>query len=113
MPKKISICFRDDFALGEFARFEVIVIQTLSAEFPGFIVHTDLVVKFRERFVVYVYGLWGSDDGAAQALAGAADKTVERLLSNIGWRNSSQTIDPPVASPVEEDLLSIPEETQE
>ena len=90
MAKKISICFQDDFEPGEFARLTAIVIQTLRAEFPGFIVHTDLVAKLRARFIVYVYGLWGADDGAAQSTADAADKTVERLLSNIGWRNSSQ-----------------------
>jgi hypothetical protein len=88
MAKKVSICFRDDFKPGEFARLSSLVIRALHTEFPGFIVHTDAVKKFRESFIVYVYGIWG--EGDPQPYVDAAYKTVERLFSNVSWRQEHQ-----------------------
>jgi hypothetical protein len=92
MSKKISVCFRDAFEPGEFDRLTELVIRTLRSEFPGFIVHTDVVEKYRELFIVYVYGLWGDDSG--QSVADTASKTVERLLSNVSWRKAYQPAPP-------------------
>jgi hypothetical protein len=92
MPKKLSVYFRDAFEPGEFDRLTALVIRTLRSEFSDFIVHTDVVEKYREPFIVYVYGLWGDDNG--QSVADTASKTVERLLSNVSWRKAHQPAPP-------------------
>jgi len=92
MSRKIVVNLRDTFAPGEFSRLSALLIHTLRTEFPGFIVHTNLIPKYREAFVTYAFGLWG--EGEAEAALTSACKTVSRLLSNVGWRNENQPVLP-------------------
>ena len=88
MAKKISVCFRDDFAPGDFAKLTSLVVHTLRADFPGFIVHTEAAKNFRAPFIVYVYGIWGGAD--TQSVVDAADKTVARLVLDFSLQQASQ-----------------------
>jgi hypothetical protein len=100
MAKKIVVDLRDTFAPGEFPRLSSLLIQTLRAEFPGFIVHTNVRPKYREAFTVSAFGLW--NDGDTDVILTAACKTVERLLMNVGWRNENQS----TPSPIEKVLVA-------
>jgi hypothetical protein len=86
MAKKISVCFRDDFLPGDFAKLTSLVVRTLRADFPGFIVHTEAAKNFRALFIVYVYGIWGGAD--TQSVVDAADKTVARLVLDFSLQQA-------------------------
>lgn len=83
MAKKVQIYFRDDFKPGEFPRLATQVIQALRLYFPGFIIHPEAMENYREKIIIYVYGIWG--DGAVDALTATARQVVDDVMVDGAW----------------------------